>query len=58
MVCFKLNPENLTASFSDTVNIMRNLTLNDNGLTELRFRLGKLRSGDKGFGVREEMKLE
>ena len=61
-VFLKLNPENLTASFSDTVNITRNPTLNmaawnDNDSTELRFRLGKLNSGDRGFGLREEMKL-
>ena len=62
-VFFKHNPENLTASFSDTVNITRNPTLNmvawnENDSTELRFRLGKLNSGDKGFGLREEMKTE
>ena len=65
MVFFKLNPENLTASFSDTVDITRNPTLNidayswnDDNSTELRFRLGKLKNGDKGFGTREEVKLE
>jgi hypothetical protein len=62
MIFLKLNPENITASFSDTVDITRNPTLNmvdnDTDSTELRFRLGKLRNGAKGFGLREEMKLE
>ena len=63
MAFLKHNPENLTASFSDTVYITRNPTLNmvawnDNDSTALRFRLGKLNSGYKGFGLREEIKSE
>lgn len=55
-----LNRENLTASFSDTVGITRNPSLNDNvvGDGEMRFRLGRLKSGEKCFGTRDEMKLE
>ena len=70
VVFLKLNAENLTTSFSDTVRITRNPSLNlvsrnDDDSTDdemssrlLRFRLGELKDGGRAFGTREEMKLE
>ncbi|KIO27291.1 hypothetical protein M407DRAFT_23469 [Tulasnella calospora MUT 4182] len=70
MVFLRLNPENLTSSFSDTVGITRNSSLNvfarnDNDVTGskrgsrlFRFRLGELKNGGTGFGMREDLKLE
>ena len=57
-------------SFSDTISITRNPSLNvvsrndDDSVDDeknsrlLRFRLGELKDGGRGFGTREEMKLE
>ncbi|KAG8931806.1 hypothetical protein FRC01_000785 [Tulasnella sp. 417] len=70
MVFLRLNPENLTSSFSNTVGITRNSSLNtfarnDDDLTDskrrsrsLQFRLGELRNGGTGFGMREDLKSE
>ncbi|KAG8950243.1 hypothetical protein FRC04_007877 [Tulasnella sp. 424] len=69
LVFLRLNPENLSPTFSDTVGITRNSSLNafawgDGGLTDskrksrIRFRLGELKSGGTGFGMREDLKLE
>ncbi|KAG9045197.1 hypothetical protein FS837_006845 [Tulasnella sp. UAMH 9824] len=70
MVFLRLNPENLTSSFSDTVGLTRNSSLNIfarqyDDVTEskrrsrmLRFRLGELKNGGTGFGMREDLKSE
>ncbi|KAG8992136.1 hypothetical protein FRB90_001078, partial [Tulasnella sp. 427] len=69
LVFFYLNPENLTASFPDTVSITRNPTLDtfvrgdeaDEKKPEssrLRLRLGELRTGRLGFGTPEDMKFD
>ncbi|KAG9009163.1 hypothetical protein FRB90_008508 [Tulasnella sp. 427] len=66
---FRFNPENLTSSFSDTVSITRNPTLDtfvhedeaDETRQEnssLRLRLGKLRTGGLRFGTLEDLKSE
>ncbi|KAG8931805.1 hypothetical protein FRC01_000784 [Tulasnella sp. 417] len=70
MVFLRLNPRNLTSSFSDTVGITRNRTLDtctqrDDDVTDskrnsrlLRFRLGELKDGKTGFGMPEDFKSE
>lgn len=70
MMFLRLNPENLTLSFSDTVGITRNSSLDvfarrDDEVSEgkrksrlMQFRLGELKRGGTGFGMREDLKSE
>ncbi|KIO17024.1 hypothetical protein M407DRAFT_33325 [Tulasnella calospora MUT 4182] len=70
MVFLRLNPENLTSSFSNTVSITRNSSLDiftqgDGDVADskrhsrlFRFKLGELKDGRTGFGMHEDFKLE